>query len=119
MGQALNWTANFDSETCISCGVVFWMPSSLRINLKRSHNTFYCPNGHAQLYSTKSDVEKAREAETVQRKRAARLQEELWKAEKSLKRLKTRAKNGVCPCCNRTFKQLAAHMKRKHPELRG
>jgi hypothetical protein len=22
---------------------------------------------------------------------------------------------GVCPCCNRTFQQLARHMKAKHP----
>ncbi len=27
----------------------------------------------------------------------------------------SRTKAGVCPCCNRTFKQLAAHMKNKHP----
>jgi hypothetical protein len=24
---------------------------------------------------------------------------------------------GVCPCCKRTVKQLAAHMKEKHPEF--
>lgn len=33
-----------------------------------------------------------------------------------LTRKKKRAANGTCPCCNRTFKQLAAHMKNKHPE---
>lgn len=32
-------------------------------------------------------------------------------------KLKNRAKAGVCPCCNRTFKQLAAHMKNKHPDF--
>lgn len=38
------------------------------------------------------------------------------RAEKAAKtRLKNRAKAGVCPCCNRTFKQLAAHMKTQHP----
>ena len=30
-------------------------------------------------------------------------------------RQKKRAAAGVCPCCNRTFKQLARHMERKHP----
>lgn len=43
------------------------------------------------------------------------------KAEASLKatkgvvtRLSKRASAGTCPCCNRTFKQLAAHMATKH-----
>ena len=33
-----------------------------------------------------------------------------------LTRVKTRVAHGVCPCCNRTFRQLARHMKAKHPE---
>lgn len=30
-------------------------------------------------------------------------------------RTKNRIKNGVCPCCKRSFVDLAAHMKTKHP----
>lgn len=30
-------------------------------------------------------------------------------------KLKKRAANGVCPCCNRTFVDLARHMAGKHP----
>lgn len=36
--------------------------------------------------------------------------------EKELKRHKARIKNGVCPCCQRSFVALARHMKAKHPE---
>jgi chemotaxis response regulator CheB len=36
-----------------------------------------------------------------------------------LTKTKKRVANGVCPCCNRTFKQLARHMKAKHPEFVG
>jgi hypothetical protein len=32
------------------------------------------------------------------------------------KKLRERARAGVCPCCHRTFKQLAAHMANKHPD---
>lgn len=32
-------------------------------------------------------------------------------------RIKNRVKHGVCPCCQRTFRQLAAHMKSKHPDF--
>ena len=31
-------------------------------------------------------------------------------------RIKKRVANGVCPCCNRTFKDLAAHMSTQHPD---
>lgn len=33
-------------------------------------------------------------------------------------RLATRANHGVCPCCKRTFSQLARHMKTKHPDFK-
>lgn len=33
-----------------------------------------------------------------------------------LTRTKKRGGHGVCPCCNRTFQQLARHMKSKHPD---
>lgn len=35
-----------------------------------------------------------------------------------LTKTKKRVSNGVCPCCNRTFKQLARHMENKHPEYK-
>ena len=35
---------------------------------------------------------------------------------KELHSVKARVAHGVCPCCNRTFKQLARHMKTKHPD---
>lgn len=41
---------------------------------------------------------------------------EARKNARKAKSLSDRAHAGVCPCCNRTFKQLAAHMKTKHPD---
>lgn len=35
---------------------------------------------------------------------------------RSYQRVRDRVKNGVCPCCNRTFENLARHMKTKHPD---
>lgn len=32
-------------------------------------------------------------------------------------RMKRRVSAGTCPCCKRTVRQLAAHMKSKHPEF--
>lgn len=33
-------------------------------------------------------------------------------------RIKNRVKNGVCPCCNRTFENLARHMQAKHSDFK-
>lgn len=35
----------------------------------------------------------------------------------ALRKLKLRVGRGVCPCCNRTFADLARHMQSKHPEV--
>lgn len=59
----------------------------------------------------------------AQREESARLAKRLDYQERAVKaagtrasKLKLRAANGVCPCCNRTFKQLAAHMSSQHPK---
>jgi len=37
-------------------------------------------------------------------------------AKGQLTKTKRRVANGVCPCCNRTFADLSAHMHGQHPE---
>lgn len=39
------------------------------------------------------------------------------KAERAPKQAQTRIGAGICPCCNRTFSQLARHMQSKHPDV--
>lgn len=34
-------------------------------------------------------------------------------------RLRNRIKNGVCPCCTRSFENLANHIKTKHPDFKA
>lgn len=120
---AFNLSVEFVQETCISCGCPFGIPAGLHRELNNNHKLFYCPSGHGQLYPGESDVEKAkrllleeqaRHQRTLTRENAERAAREIAEAE--LKRHQKRAKNGVCPCCKRTFKQLATHMKTKHPD---
>lgn len=110
---------------CAACGVSFAIPDTLQARLRETHQGFYCPSGHANYYSGSNEAEKLRIelkrkeqelADQVQQKFAAQnkvyeVEGKLFAAEKKLKRVS----NGVCPCCNRTFKNLAAHMKTKHP----
>jgi hypothetical protein len=99
-------TTTFTIEACCTCGVQFGITDEHVRELRRSHAWFYCPNGHQQHYTAKSDAELRREAE----RRAASALEE------ARRRLAKRTAAGVCPCCNRSFVQLARHMESQHPD---
>ena len=48
-------------ETCIRCGITFWITSQYQQQLINCHNGFCCPKGHTQYYSGKNDAEKYKE----------------------------------------------------------
>lgn len=120
------------------CGVQHAVPQSLRDVQLRQHNDgrknvqgIYCPLGHQHVPTgtTKCDElahnlanEAARLAREVSRhdqtKAELRETENRRRAEKGAKtRLKNRVAAGVCPCCNRTFQNLARHIKGQHPDF--
>ncbi len=125
-GETLTEAIDFVLEECCKCGTAFMIPSRMKSALLNSHNTFYCPNGHAQSYVGKSEAEKLRDKIALMEKDRIAEHEDLqnkWldalgekqKLEKKLKRVD----KGVCPCCNRSFIALSLHMKTKHPEHVG
>jgi len=112
---------------CGSCGVWHAIPQVMFDKCYREGGFWHCPNGHSRGYSegnTAKQLEKEKKRREWAEQAEAERREELNTVNKKLSaqkgvntRLKNRAKAGVCPCCNRTFKQLAAHMKNKHPEF--
>lgn len=120
----LQITETYNVHCCSSCGVAYAISDAYDDRRREDHATFWCPNGHGQSYSQKTEAEK-------QRERADRLQQQLKRRESDLQsernshrstrgeltKVKKRVSHGVCPCCNRTFKQVDAHMKRMHPEF--
>lgn len=128
MGYALKNDQTFDDTSCCACGIVFYVPD-FWLKMKRADRTaFYCPNGHPLSY-TESEVDllkktlaekdrlierKGGEAE-FERARANSLDRRLKQEVGKHRALKARVKAGVCPCCHRTFKQLAEHMQSQHP----
>lgn len=122
----------FVTIDCYKCGVVFAVPSGLEQQWRRSRDSFYCPHGHSQAY-VESEVDRVKREMQKQidaakaATEAAKKDAEWWRVRDSEKarklvaakgqvtKLKKRVGHGVCPCCNRTFKQLAAHMAQKHP----
>jgi len=105
--------------------------------LRDTTETFWCPSGHRQSYA-ESEVDRLkrqltqRGAQIDQLQAAVRFERERVTsakqqtaverrrtiAQKAAKtRLKNRVSKGACICCNRFFKNLAAHMQTQHPEL--
>jgi len=119
------------TQTCCSCGILFAMPQEVEQRYRESHENFFCPKGHPQHYSGLSEAEKLKRALANEEQktkwaseRADRAQAEADHFRRSrdgmkgaLRKVAVRVKNGVCPCCKRTFKCLADHMKEKHPNF--
>lgn len=132
MSTTLDATTKMAVEECCNCGMIFAMPVSFkndRLERRKNDMTFYCPRGHAQHYTGKSREQKLREELDAERRRResaeqniAFEQDQRRSAERSAAaykgqatRLRTRAKAGICPCCNRHFVQLERHMASQHP----
>lgn len=102
---------------CGKCGIEFSMPEHFYNECVKEgpRQTFFCPNGHPRIFSSKFD-EVCRERDRLKQQLAQR-DDEIRKTERELTRHKKRAKAGVCPCCNRQFANMMRHMKTKHPEF--
>jgi len=130
METSLHEVVTLTRITCSQCSVVFAIPSEMVENRRRDGATFYCPNGHGQVYRVTTE-QKLRDklefaekrigwAENEKKRLAQELQSQKFKtmAERSAKaRLKKRIANGVCPCCHRSFSNLRNHLAHMHPEF--
>lgn len=110
----------------------FGVPVDFENRRRQDHETFYCPAGHSLSFLEKNETETLREAlahkdrllaEEQRRRefeRNGRLaaEREKTRAKNRLKKFTHRVHCGVCPHCQRTFKQLAAHMASKHPDAK-
>lgn len=114
---------------CGACGVVYALAKGFADNRRNDHKNWRCPNGDVWSYSSESDEERLRRQLRAANDRAGHLAANLDQTTASLRATKgvvTRQKkklgrvtNGVCPCCNRSFKDLARHMASKHPNSGG
>lgn len=109
--------------TVCTCGVLFAVPEKLLDARRFDGKSFHCPNGHSLVFKD-SDREKITRERDRLRDQTARLTANLDQTEASRRaykgqatRLKKRTAGGVCPCCNRTFKELARHMESQHPDF--
>ena len=112
-----------ETTSCTECGIVFGVPDAWLKARRTDGRNFCCPNGHRLAYK-ESTTDALRRERDLLKQRLAERDDAVARAEKSLTtargqitRLKKRAKAGVCPCCNRTFQNMAAHMATCHPDM--
>lgn len=115
------------------CGVALAIPGGLFKEAKRRGQAIYCPLGHTFVYGkTVEDEAKELRAQVENQKKIIsdwasdygqlhekkeRVQKQLASTRGVLTRTRNRIKNGVCPCCNRSFTDLHRHMANKHPDF--
>lgn len=115
----------FEVEQCCKCGMSFAMTTDFRRRRLDDRQNFYCPSGHAQHYTGKTEaqklkdeLERSKQMLDAAQSRAATAEREREHVAKAHKKMRARVMNGVCPCCNRTFQNLLRHMKSEHPEFK-
>lgn len=133
MGALLQFAFDFSHITCANCGIGFAMPQHFATKRREDHKTFYCPSGHENWFPGETEAERLQKALEREQKlhewtRSARDRaderadhnERRARAYKGkLTHIKTRVANGVCPCCRRSFTNLARHMTTQHPTFKG
>lgn len=114
---------------CANCGVPFGISKDYEQRRREDHREFKCPSGHVNYFPQETDAERLRKqvaqlqttvehkdaALATQRERNAALERSRAALRGVHTRTCNRVKHGVCPCCNRTFTDLARHMETKHP----
>lgn len=113
----------FEVEHCYRCGVPFAMTTDFQKRRLKDRKSFYCPAGHAQHYigktaeqKLKAELREANSRADQHRREAYEQRQRTASISRSYSRVRERVRNGVCPCCNRTFENLARHMATKHPD---
>ena len=117
---------------CYSCGVWFAIPADLQRSRTRNGKSFWCPNGHAQVFrggeveQLKERLAAARDAARLEANRAEglererlRLANDLMDQAKEHKRVLRRANAGVCQHCRRHFENVDRHVAKVHPAERA
>lgn len=137
MSTIINHTTSLETLDCCHCGMALAL-SSKWIDEARTlggfKQKFWCPYcGYSQGWGTsqhekqvqelKSQLSAAQSNQEYYKRRAvdARTEAEHFRKSRDgfkgvLTKVKRRVANGVCPCCTRTFTNLARHMASQHPE---
>lgn len=121
---------------CWKCCIDFGIGDDFMTRRRKDGLVFYCPNGHGNYYNqgktadqvaleraqAERDAARSLARRESQRRETAQAEARTadYKARAAkgqLTKTKKRVAAGVCPCCNRTFQNLAQHMAGQHPDF--
>lgn len=131
MAKTITEIRTFTILTCYKCGVDFGMPARMEEKRRQDKGSFWCPNGHSQAFVTsteqilRAELASAKESKkwAEESRDRARRDADYFKNSRNgykgqLTKIKKRVAHGVCPCCTRTFQDLARHMETEHPDFK-
>jgi len=123
----MNTLLTLKEVRCCDCAMLFAMTDEFYQHRLGNGRMFYCPAGHAQHFTQRDDelAELKRKTQSLQSQLtyavtdAERAKRDRTTLKSQLTKTRNRIANGVCPCCNRTFQNVARHMDNKHPEFKA
>ena len=125
MSLALALEIDFTTVECGECGGVYALTTRYHAQKRNKGGFWNCPycqcgwgfnEDCSEFERLRREKRRAEEARDYARNESAALQRQLSAQKGVTTKLRKRVKNGVCPCCNRTFVNLKRHMASKHPE---
>lgn len=117
----------FERICCGGCGIEFYVPQTWVENRRdkgECGGKFHCPNGHSRFWKESTLDKIRRERDRLKQTLAQKDDEILAERRRTAAargiatKLQKRAAAGVCPCCNRSFENMARHMATKHPDFK-
>lgn len=125
MSEIVTIVESLVTIACYKCQIRFAVMEGFYKHRRDDHGEFYCPVGHPQAFTGKNATERERDSLRLQIQSANQATERAQTARDMAERRRAAAKGqltktrnriaaGVCPCCNRTFQNLADHMRTQH-----
>ena len=120
--DTINLGLTLSAITCWNCGITYALPERYISERRENGGAWVCPNGHSTVFGESEVVKLTKQLQAERRRTGEALEREkaAWRAqqktERKFKQQRRRVTNGLCPCCNRSFVNLARHIKTQHPK---
>ncbi len=130
--NAVREIVSLTQVNCGKCGATYAINERFRAEKQKKGGGWHCPycqctwgyfgETEAQRLKTQLDAqikqtEFARQNAKAEREAREHTERRLSATRAVSTRLRNRIKNGVCPCCHRSFENLRRHMTSQHPHF--
>jgi len=129
INSALDAQRSLTVLDCWKCAAFYALTDEFIARARKDGKGWHCPYCQASTVFTETENDRLRKQLEAQKRETQRQREQAdWNRQKAelserrrraakgqVTRIKNRVSHGVCPCCSRTFQNLARHMATKHP----